>query len=105
NTIPSNLGLGDPTIVSLSSRYNELINERERLLKSAGEKNSVVIQLNQTLESIKNNLNNSIQNSKKSLGIQINSLENQSNKFDSKIFSVPGQESKLRGIERKQGIK
>lgn len=103
--IPSNLGLGDPTIVTLSSRYNELITERDRLLKSAGEKNSVVIQLDQNLKSIKENLNRSIQNSKKSLGIQINSLENQSSKLNSKIFSVPGQESKLRGIERKQGIK
>lgn len=103
--IPSNLGLGDPTIVTLSSRYNELITERDRLLKSAGEKNSVVIQLDQNLRSIKENLNRSIQNSKKSLGIQINSLENQSSKLNSKIYSVPGQESKLRGIERKQGIK
>ena len=42
--IPSNLGLGDPTIGALSTKYNELISERERLLKSAGEKNSVVIQ-------------------------------------------------------------
>lgn len=105
NPIPSNLGLGDPTIVSLSSKYNELIANRERLLKSAGEKNSVVLQLDQSLKSIKDNLNRSIQNSKKSLSIQINSLENQSNRLNSKIFSVPGQESKLRGIERKQGIK
>ncbi|HMR16290.1 MAG TPA: polysaccharide biosynthesis tyrosine autokinase [Mariniflexile sp.] len=103
--IPSNLGLGDPTIVTLSSKYNELITERERLLKSAGEKNSVVIQLDQNLRSLKDNLARSIQNSKKSLGIQINSFENQSNRLNSKIYSVPGQESKLRGIERKQGIK
>lgn len=103
--IPSNLGLGDPTIVTLSSKYNELVVERERLLKSAGERNSVVLQLNQNLKSIKENLSRSIQNSKKSLGIQISSLENQSNMLNSKIFSVPGQESKLRGIERKQGIK
>ena len=103
--VPSNLGLADPTIVAMSSKYNELLIERERLLKSAGEKNSVVIQLDQNLRSLKENLARSIQNSKKSLGIQINSLEGQSNRLSSKIFSVPGQESKLRGIERKQGIK
>jgi len=103
--IPSNLGLADPTIVTMSSKYNELIIERDRLLKSAGEKNSVVLQLDQNLRSLKDNLARSIQNSKKSLGIQINSFENQASMFNSKIFSVPGQESKLRGIERKQGIK
>ncbi|WP_372754896.1 GumC family protein [Mariniflexile sp.] len=103
--IPSNLGQGDPVIGTLSAKYNELIAERERLLKSAGEKNSVVVQLDQNLKNIKENLSRSVQSSKKSLGIQINSLENQSSKLNSKIYSVPGQESKLRGIERKQGIK
>ncbi|MEN3324112.1 polysaccharide biosynthesis tyrosine autokinase [Mariniflexile soesokkakense] len=103
--IPSNLGLGDPSISALSSKYNELIFERERLLKSAGEKNSIVLALDQTLKNIKNDLNSSIQNSKKSLNIQISGLENQSSKLNSKIFSVPAQESKLRSIERKQGIK
>lgn len=37
-SVPSNLGLADPTIVAMSSKYNELLIERERLLKSAGEK-------------------------------------------------------------------
>ncbi|WP_308991928.1 polysaccharide biosynthesis tyrosine autokinase [Mariniflexile litorale] len=103
--IPSNLGMGDPSISALSSKYNELLASRERLLKSAGEKNTVVVELDQTLSSIKQSLGQSINNSKKTLNIQINSLENQLSKINSKIFSVPGQESKLRGIERKQGIK
>ncbi|NNC50683.1 MAG: polysaccharide biosynthesis tyrosine autokinase [Flaviramulus sp.] len=104
-TIPSNLGLGDGTISALAVRYNELLVNRERLLRSAGEKNMVVVELDQTLNTIKQSLRQSIANSKKALNIQIISLENQSSRVASKIFSAPGQESKLRGIERKQGIK
>ncbi|WP_445736544.1 GumC family protein [Mariniflexile sp.] len=103
--IPSNLGMGDPALSGLSARYNELLASREKLLQSAGEKNIVVVQLDQTLNNIRQSLSQSINNAKKTLNIQINSLENQSSRISSKIFSVPGQESKLRGIERKQGIK
>jgi tyrosine-protein kinase Etk/Wzc len=104
-SIPSNLGMGDQAISGLSAQYNELLANRKRLLQSAGEKNLVVVELDQTLNTIRQSLNQSINNAKRSLSITINSLENQSSKISSKIFSVPGQESKLRGIERKQGIK
>ncbi|TGV03962.1 GumC family protein [Flavivirga rizhaonensis] len=103
--IPANLGLGDASISQLSSRYNELLERRKTLLKSAGEQNPIVIELDQTLSGIRQNLQQSINNSSKSLRIQIGSLENQSKRINSKIFSVPGQERRLRSIERKQGIK
>ena len=105
DAIPSNLGLGDAAISQLSSRYNELLERRKTLLKSAGEQNPIVIQLDQTLGGIRQNLQQSINNSSKSLRIQIGGLESQSQRINSKIFSVPGQERKLRSIERKQGIK
>ncbi|WP_303317664.1 polysaccharide biosynthesis tyrosine autokinase [Flavivirga abyssicola] len=105
DAIPSNLGLGDAAITELSSRYNQLLERRRTLLKSAGEQNPIVKELDQTLGGIRQNLQQSINNSSKSLRIQIGSLENQSKRINSKIFSVPGQERRLRSIERKQGIK
>tara|TARA_R110000868_G_scaffold82992_5_gene234406 strand:- start:1849 stop:4239 length:2391 start_codon:yes stop_codon:yes gene_type:complete len=103
--IPANLGMGDPTISSLSARYSELLANRDRLLRSAGEKNLVVVELDQTLAGIRQNLRENIENASQSLSIRVNSLENQSSRINSKIYSVPGQERKLRSIERKQGIK
>lgn len=105
DAIPSNLGMGDASISQLSSRYNELLERRRILLKSAGEQNPIVIELDQTLGGIRQNLQQSINNSSKSLRIQIGGLESQSQRINSKIFSVPGQERRLRSIERKQGIK
>ncbi|MFD1162223.1 GumC family protein [Hwangdonia seohaensis] len=106
DAIPSNLGAGDPSISALSLKYNELIQRRKTLLEiGAGKKNQTVIQFEQSLNGIKQDLKNSVENSKKSYRIQLNSLENQSNRINSKITAVPGQQSKLRSIERKQGIK
>lgn len=101
--IPSNLG--DPSMSALSSQYNQLLSQRESYLKTAGEKNSVVVELSQTLSNIRNNLNQNISATTRTLNIQLNSLQSQYQRVNSKIYSVPGQENKLRSIERKQGIK
>ena len=101
--IPSNLG--DPSMSALSSQYNQLLSQRENYLKTAGEKNSVVVELTQTLGNIRNNLSQNINATTRTLNIQLNSLQSQYQRVNSKIYSVPGQESKLRSIERKQGIK
>ena len=103
--IPSNIGIDDSSIGELSAKYNEMLASRENVLKSAGEKNPTVIKLDETLNSIRGNLLQNIENSRNTLRIQIRSLESQSKRINSKIHSVPGQESRLRSIERKQGIK
>jgi len=104
--IPSNLGSGDPSISALSLKYNDLIQRRNSLLENgAGRKNQMVVHFEKSINGIKQDLRSSVENSKNAYRIQINSLENQSNRINSKITAVPGQQSKLRSIERKQGIK
>ncbi|WP_341214652.1 polysaccharide biosynthesis tyrosine autokinase [uncultured Wocania sp.] len=102
SSIPSNLGAGDPAISALSARYNQLLERRRALLKSAGEQNPIVLNLDQTIAGVRQDLQQSIDNSSKSLRIQIGSLESQSRRINAKIFSVPGQENRLRGIERER---
>src|SRR5690606_33282290 len=90
---------------ALAVQYNQLLSQRQTYLKTAGEKNSVVVQLTEQLISIKSNLIQNINAKMRSLKIQQNSLENQYVSVSSKISSVPGQENKLRSIERGRGIK
>ncbi|MEL0650356.1 polysaccharide biosynthesis tyrosine autokinase [Algibacter sp. TI.3.09] len=101
--VPSNLG--DGSISALSGQYNALLSQRENKLKSAGAKNSIVQQLDQSISNVKNNLSQNINATTRTLNIQLNSLQNQYQKVNSKISSVPGQENKLKSIERSQGIK
>ncbi|WP_396601115.1 GumC family protein [Algibacter sp. R77976] len=103
--IPSNIGLSDGSVNSIAIRYNELLDNRDRLLKSSNEKNPIIVNLDQQLNTLKNNLQESLDNSSKTVGLQIRSLENQLAKLSSKIYAVPGQVRKSRDIEREQGVK
>lgn len=105
NSIPSNLGMGDPAISSLSANYNELIAKRDNFLKDAGANNPTVKQLEETIKGVRQSLDQNIDNATKSLNITLSGLQNQSDRINSKIRSVPGQERRLRSIERKQGLK
>lgn len=103
--IPANIGLANSSVNSIANKYNELLDNRNRLLKSSNEKNPIIVNLDQQLNALKNNLRSSLNNSADAIGLQIKSLENQSSKLSSKIYAVPGQVRKSRDIEREQGIK
>ncbi|WP_067149371.1 GumC family protein [Pseudotamlana agarivorans] len=103
-SLPSNLG-SDSALSGLVLKYNELLERRKILLKSAGENNSVVIELTQNINSLKSNLLGTINNSIHTLNIQINSIQNQQSEINSKFSSIPRQESRLMSIERRQYIK
>tara|TARA_R110002050_G_scaffold296426_1_gene456419 strand:+ start:72207 stop:74600 length:2394 start_codon:yes stop_codon:yes gene_type:complete len=104
--LPSNMGgMDDPSIAALSTQYNELLKTRESRSKSAGEKNSIIVELDQTIRGVRETLLQNIENSRRAMSIRLGSLENKSDRINSKIHSVPGQANKLRSIERAQGVK
>ncbi|MFV9551032.1 GumC family protein [Algibacter sp. PT7-4] len=103
--IPSNVGLADGSVNTMASKYNELLDRRDKLLKSSNEKNPIIVNLDQQLHSLKSSLKQSLDNSAEAVGLQIRSLENQSAKISSKIYAVPGQVRESRDIQREQGIK
>jgi len=103
--IPLNLGALDASLGLIANKYNELLDNRDRLLKSSNEKNPIIVNLDQQLNTLRNTLFESLDNSSKTIGFQIRSLENQATKISSKIYAVPGQVRKSRDIEREQGVK
>ena len=103
--IPLNLGALDASLGLIANKYNELLDNRDRLLKSSNEKNPIIVNLDEQLNTLRNTLFESLDNSSKTIGFQIRSLENQSTKISSKIYAVPGQVRKSRDIEREQGVK
>ncbi|WP_298555635.1 polysaccharide biosynthesis tyrosine autokinase [uncultured Algibacter sp.] len=103
--IPANIGLADGSVNSIATRYNELLDSRDRLLKSSNEKNPIIVNLDEQLSTLKSSLQETLDNSAETVTLQIRSLENQSAKISSKIYAVPGQVRKSRDIEREQGIK
>lgn len=100
--LPTNLGLSDPTITSTIDRYNQLVLERRRLLKSSNEKNPVIVNLDQQIAGLKNSMQSSLGGTVNNLGMTVNSLSSQQARFNSKIYSSPANERALRDITRQQ---
>lgn len=85
-------------------KYNELLFERNRLLRTSSIYNPVVQNLNKELKSFIENINQSLLNSKKQLEIGLNSLKSIENQFNNRISSLPKQVREYRGILRRQEI-
>ncbi len=102
DVIPSNVGLSDPSISSTTARYNELVQQRKRLLKSSNEKNPVIQSLDQELDNLKQNMQSSLNNVERNLSLQVNNLSSQLAQVNSRIYSAPKTEQALRDITRQQ---
>lgn len=103
--LPSNVGLSDQNVASVTSTYNELVLERQRLLKASGENNPVVVQLDQQLNGLKATMLQNLNNLESTLNIQSRNLQAREQLINARISAVPGQERQNRDIQRQQDIK
>ena len=102
--IPANLGLADASANENSLKYNELLLERNRILKSSSELNPVIVNLDDQISKLRFSIFQSLKNLKSSLTISLNELKKQENRLNSKITAVPKQEREFRDIQRQQQI-
>jgi len=100
--LPSNVGLSDPSIANTTARYNELVAERNRLLKSSNEKNPIIVNLDQQLSGLKRSMQSSLGSMTNNLGLQVNSLSSQLSQVNSRLYAAPKNQRALRDIGRKQ---
>lgn len=103
--IPVNIGLESENINELIIKYNDIINERNRYLISAGENNFLVKNLNAQLDKYSNSIIQSIDNYISSLNVKINSLKQKESEFSDYYSEIPENEKILRAIERELEIK
>jgi len=100
--LPGNVGLNDPSIASTTAKYNQLVLERQRLLKSSTEKSPIIQNLDQQLSGLKRTMLSGLNSTVNNLGMQVNTLSGQQAIINSKIYSAPGNERALRDITRQQ---
>ena len=103
--IPANLGLADVSVTAIIAEYNKLVLERNRILRSSGEKNPVVENLGVELSSIRTSIKESLRNYQTALQIKIRELGRREESITSRIASVPKYEREYRMIQRQQQIK
>ena len=103
--IPSNIGLQQSALISVITQYNQLVSERNNLLRSASESNPAVIQLTTAAEDMLMNIKGSLISARRQLSIQRNDLQSQYNKHSSNISSAPSRERAIGDISRQQEVK
>jgi capsular exopolysaccharide synthesis family protein len=103
--LPSNLGLNDLSVEHNIELYNNLVLERNRILKSTNEKNPIAVNLESKIINLQENLALSINKYRFNIKIRGDQLSLRSKKMESKISSVPKKEKELREIQRQQEIK
>ena len=102
--IPTNLGLSNISLNQNTVSYNDVVLERNRLLRSSNSLNPVIVNLESQLLSLKTSISQSLTNLKSSLIISLNDLKRQEDKLNSKITSIPRQERALKDIDRQKQI-
>ena len=103
--VPSTLGISDPTLLGLIGKFNELQQERERMLRTILPNNPLVQNLNEQLANLRVNILENLHNIKVGLEITSTNLRVNSGRFQSQIKHVPAMERKIQDIIRQQAIK
>lgn len=105
NLLPANMGVGESSLSLFVDEYNQLVLERNRLLKGATETNPLVLNLTNQLREIKANIRQSLVSTRSNLRITRDNIRRQAGILGSRISEKPSQEREFRGIERQQNIK
>ena len=103
--IPSNVGLDDESSTALINKYNELVLERNRLLRSASESSPVVEPLTAQIRDLNYNIRRAIASARRNLQIQRDALLTQVDKYTNEVEETPQQERMLTQIGRQQEVK
>ena len=103
--LPSNIGLEGEDVISAVNDHNELILQRNRLLKSSTTKNPVIVNLNDQITQIRSSILQSLENTRNGFQISLRDLNYGESSLNRKIEQVPSKERIYRDIERQQSIK
>lgn len=104
-TLPSSVGLSNPTASANINAYNQLILERNSLLENATPQNPVVADLNRQISVLRSSVMDGLVKYKTSLQVSRNQMAAEQNVINAKISKIPAQEKLFRSIERQQQIK
>ena len=103
--LPSNIGLQDVNLAAAINRYNEVLVERKRLLRTSTENNPTIINLDTSISAMKENVQVSLDRVLRGLFITKADLDREANRYSRRISEAPGQEREFVSIARQQEIK
>ena len=103
--LPANIGLQDVGVAGAIDRYNEMVSERNRLLRTSTESNPIIVNLNTSIRAMRGNIQTTLDATLKGLEITKADLAREANRFSRRISDAPTQERQFVSIARQQEIK
>ena len=103
--LPSNVGLQDTGVASAIDRYNEMVSERNRLLRTSTESNPAIVNLNASIRAMRGNIQTTLDATLKGLEITRADLAREAGRYSRRISDAPTQERQFVSIARQQEIK
>lgn len=103
--IPSNTGISDMNIENQISLYNAAKLKRDRLLGESSESNPVVLELNNSLRSMRQGIIRAVDNLIVSLEVKRHDASARERRAQGRVLSIPRKEREMLSIERQQKIK
>ena len=103
--LPSNIGLQDVNLAAAINRYNDVLVERKRLLRTSTENNPTIINLDTSISAMKENVQVSLDRVLRGLFITKADLDREASRYSRRISEAPGQEREFVSIARQQEIK
>ena len=103
--LPSNVGLKDITLAAQIDRYNEMLIERKRLLRTSTENNPAIINLDTSIRATKANVQATLEGTLQGLFITKADLDREAKRYMRRISDAPGPERQYVSIARQQEIK
>jgi tyrosine-protein kinase Etk/Wzc len=103
--LPSNVGLQDAALATAIAKYNEMLMERNRLLRTSTENNPTIINLTSSIQAMRANVVASMDATLKGLQITKADLQREAKRFSQRISDAPTQERQFVSIARQQEIK
>ena len=103
--LPSNVGLQDAGVAGAIDRYNEMVSERNRLLRTSTESNPAIVNLNASIRAMRGNIQTTLDATLKGLEITRADLAREASRYSRRISDAPTQERQFVSIARQQEIK
>ena len=104
-TLPSGIGIEDHTATALIARYNEIVLQRNRLLRTASESNPSVTPLTAQLDELNLSIRRALSSSRRNIEIERNGIISQLSKYSGQVGNTPEMERILNQIGRQQDVK
>jgi len=103
--LPANIGLENVSVNALISDYNTAVINRDKLISSGGENNPMVQLAINEVQSLKSNINRSLDAYSTQVKATLSQLKSKNRRLAGRVSQIPEQERLFKAIDRQQKIK